>query len=302
MSEHIGEIFALLTACCWAVTAMSFEISGKRIGSLAVNFIRLVIGFGFLCVFSYLYRGMILPFDATAHNWLWLSISGLIGFSFGDLMLFRAFVVIGSRVSMLIMSLVPVFAAISGWLLMREHLSLMDLFGMTLTIVGIAIVITQKESSDSHFKQPIRRRKYPVSGILFAVAGALGQAIGLVFSKYGMGDYDAYSATQIRAIAGIAGFAILYIPLRAWPKVIKGVKNRSAMKIVILGSFFGPFLGVSFSLLSVRYTATGIASTIMSIVPILIIPPAVVFFHEKVTLKEVLGAFVSVAGVSILFI
>jgi drug/metabolite transporter (DMT)-like permease len=74
------------------------------------------------------------------------------------------------------------------------------------------------------------------------------------------------------------------------------------MAVMSLGSLFGPFLGVSFSLLAVKHTATGIAATIMAIVPVLIIAPSVALFKEKVTLREIVGALVAVAGVAVLFL
>ena len=79
-------------------------------------------------------------------------------------------------------------------------------------------------------------------------------------------------------------------------------KNIPAMKRIFVGSIFGPFLGVSFSLLAVQYTNAGIASTIMAIVPILIIPPSVIFLKQKVTIKEIIGAIISVGGVALFFI
>ena len=47
------------------------------------------------------------------------------------------------------------------------------------------------------------------------------------------------------------------------------------MKFIVIGSIFGPFLGVYVSLLAVKFTTVGIASTIMAIIPVLIIPPAI---------------------------
>lgn len=74
------------------------------------------------------------------------------------------------------------------------------------------------------------------------------------------------------------------------------------MGFTTLGAFFGPFLGVSFSLIAVSYTGAGIASTIMALVPVFIIVPAIVLYKEKVTLYEMIGAFVSVGGVALFFI
>jgi drug/metabolite transporter (DMT)-like permease len=74
------------------------------------------------------------------------------------------------------------------------------------------------------------------------------------------------------------------------------------MTALSLGAFFGPFLGVSFSLIAVKYTSTGIASTIMALVPVFIIVPSVLLNNEKVAISEILGAMVSVGGVGLFFI
>jgi drug/metabolite transporter (DMT)-like permease len=74
------------------------------------------------------------------------------------------------------------------------------------------------------------------------------------------------------------------------------------MKALSLGAFFGPFLGISFSLLSVKHTEAGIASTIMAIVPILIIAPSVWIYREKITVAEIIGAVISVSGIAMFFI
>ncbi|MBN1781830.1 DMT family transporter [bacterium] len=295
--SHIGEWAALATACCWTITALSFEKASKRVGSLPVNWIRLVLAFFLLSLYSWIFRGTPWPADATAHLWTWLSISGLIGFVLGDLFLFRAFVEIGSRISMLIMASVPVMTALLGWIFMQEHLSRLDILAMMITLSGIALVVLEqnRETRQVAFTHPLR-------GVLLAFGGAAGQAVGLILSKYGMGDYNPFQATQIRVMTGILGFSLLFFPMKRWGRVRDALRNKTAMFSVSLGAFFGPFLGVSLSLLAIQKTMTGIASTIMAIVPILLIPPAVILFHERVTLKEIAGAFLAVGGVAILFL
>lgn len=292
-----GRIVALATAFCWTGTAIAFERAGKQIGSLTLNLLRLLLALVFISIYLWIVRGMPLPLDATAASWRWLFLSGLIGFCVGDLFLFKAFIVIGSRISMLIMSLVPPITALTGWLIMGEVLSLYNWIGMCLTIAGVGIVVLERKSEDR--KSTL---KHPISGILYAFGGAVGQAVGLVLSKFGMGDYNAFAATQIRIMAGIVGFAALFTLLRIWPRTITALHNRAAMRPLALGSFFGPFLGVSLSLLAVQYIQVGIASTFMALVPVLIIPPAVIFLKEKITLREVFGAILAVSGIAILFI
>ncbi|MGE0087866.1 MAG: DMT family transporter [Bacteroidales bacterium] len=303
--SHPGEFAALLTAVFWTITALAFESASKKVGSLSTNIIRLVLAFVFIGIYGLFVRGSFLPMGASTHNWIWLSLSGLVGFVLGDLFLFQAYVVVGARVSMLIMSLTPPITAFIGWIVMGEKLTLQNFIGMVLTLSGIILVLFSREPQKDEDNNENGKKKvkliYPILGVLLAFGGALGQAGGLVLSKYGMADYDPFAATQIRVITGVIGFAFIFLVTRSWPKLLSAVKNKKAMTRLSIGAFFGPFLGVSFSLLSVKYTTTGVASTIMSIVPILIIPPAVLFLKDKLTIREVIGAVIAVGGVILFF-
>jgi len=294
---HYGEIAAFATACCWVVTGICFEHAGKRVGSLAVNLIRLVMAFFIMTAFTFVTRGMLFPFDATPHAWIWLTISGLIGFVIGDLFLFQAYVLIGARISMLIMALAPPITAVLGFFFLKEALTIMTLVGMFLTLAGIAMVILVKNETDGAVKL-----SHPLKGLLFAFMGALGQAFGLISSKIGMGSYNAFSSTQIRIIAGLVGFLVIYAIGNHWKVIPNALKDKKGIKMITLGAFFGPFMGVSLSLIALQNTEAAIASTIMAIMPVLIIPVSVFAFKEKIKIKEWIGAIVTVVGVMILFI
>ena len=295
--NHTGEFAALLTAFFWTITSLSFESASHKIGSVAVNILRLFIGFAFISLFTFIRRGITLPVDATHENWIWLILSGLVGFVFGDLFLFKSYTMIGSRFSMLIMTLVPPLTAFFSFLIIGERLTLFHYLGMTLTFSGIAMAIFSRNGKGEKISL-----KLAPKGILYAFGGAVGQALGLVLSKFGMKDYDPFAATQIRIIAGIFGYTVLVTVLHRWRSVVKATGNKNGMLLTTLGAFFGPFLGVSFSLIAIKYTEAGIASTIMALVPVFIIIPAIILFKQKVTLTEILGAIVSVGGVALFFL
>ncbi len=276
---------------------MSFEAAGKRIGSLPVNLIRLVIAAVLLAIFGAITRGLPLPTDATAHAWLWLGLSGLVGFTFGDLCLFRAFVVIGARLSVLLMALTPLFGAAIGLVALGERPSATDLLGMTLVLGGVVWVVLERPADELP-----EARRARIGGVLLGIGGALGQAVGLVLSKHGMGDYDAFAATQIRVFAGIAGFAVLFVFLGQWPRVLAALGQGRAMAYTGLGAFAGPFLGVSLSLVAVQLTHVGVAATLMSLMPVLILAPAVVIKKERVSWRAAAGAVVAVGGGALLFL
>lgn len=296
MENYFGEMAALVTAICWTVTATCFEYAGKKIGSITLNIIRLFMAFIFLSIFNFFSRGMMLPIDASLDTWEWLAISGLVGFVIGDLLLFEAFVRIGARISMLIMASVPPITAILSYFILHEMMTISQVVGMVITLIGIAIVILVKGDKKGSIEL-----SHPLKGILFAVGGAIGQALGLILSKFGMADYDAFSATQIRVIAGILGFAIIFTLRKNWGSVIKAVNQRKAMFVLTIGAVFGPFIGVSLSLVSIQHTNPGVASTIMAITPVLIIPFSIFIHKEKVTIKEAMGAFLTIIGVAYIF-
>ena len=299
--SYLGEIAALLTAVCWTVTAMAFESAGKRVGALSLNLIRLIIGLIFLSIFNLVIHQELIP-TATGYQWFWLILSGLVGFVLGDLFLFRAFIMIGARISMLIMSLVPPITALIGWITLGEILNGRELLGMGITITGIFLVMITRNQKEP--EAPVKRGKMGplVLGGLFAFGGAVGQAAGLVLSKKGMQDMNAFSATQIRILAGMVGFLVVITLFRRWKRVGAAIRDLRAMKFMTLGSFTGPFLGVSLSLLAVQHTDTGIAATLMALVPVMIIPAAILIHRERIRILEVIGAIISVGGVALFFL
>ncbi len=296
-----GELAALGAAGAWAFTALAIEGGARRIGSLTVNLVRLIFGFAFLSLAALVVRGVLLPVDATAHNWAWLAVSGLVGFTFGDLCLYRAYIVLGPRLSSLMMALVPPMTALIGWVALGETLTRRDLLGMTLTIVGIGWAILERGQ-----RIEANTESGPLSvsfaGVALGFGGALGQAVGLILSKIGMAGYDVFAANQVRVFAGTVGYALLFFALRWWPNVRTGIRDGKALGFSALGAFFGPFLGVSLSLIAVRETVAGVAASIMALTPVLIIPLVIVLRKERVGIGGFAGALVAVVGVALLFL
>ncbi len=301
MQQYLGEIAALLTAACWTVTAMAFESAGKRVGALSLNLIRLVIGLGFLAIYNAIFNDGFLP-AATEYQWFWLALSGVVGFVLGDLFLFRAFILIGARISMLIMALVPPIAALIGWITLGEVLSGMEFLGMGITILGIVLVLSTKLDFKKGKLGKTLKAGPLVLGSILALGGAIGQAAGLVLSKKGMQDMNAFEATQIRIMAGVVGFTLVITLFKRWGHLLGALKDLKAMKFMTLGSFTGPFLGVSFSLLAVQHTDTGVAATLMALTPVMIIPPAILLNKERIKVIEIIGAIVSIGGVALFFL
>ncbi|MGB4589647.1 MAG: DMT family transporter [Clostridiaceae bacterium] len=294
---YIGELAAIGTALCWVISSSSFEYSGKKIGSLVLNLMRLLVSMVIITGINFFITDGFTNIPLTAYATRMLLISGFIGFVLGDLYLFQAFIVIGARISMLIMALAPPITALLGYFILEESLTLFQFIGMTVTILGIAIVILGKDIGNSKIVV-----KHPIKGIFFAFIGAIGQGLGLIFSKLGVKDVNPFVATEVRIFAGIICFIVIITFTKNWPNFSKAIKDKHAMAGVSIGSLFGPVIGVSLSLMAVKYTSAAVASTLMAISPVLIIPVSIIFFKEKIAPKEILGAIVGVLGVAIMFI
>jgi drug/metabolite transporter (DMT)-like permease len=293
----LGQVAALGTAFCWAGSALFFEAAGRRIGSVSVNILRLPVALLFLGTYATISRGQPVPTDATPEAWSWLAASGLVGFVIGDLFLFRAFVVIGPRLSSLIMSSSPIWAALISWIFLGEELKWVYWLGMALTVGGIAwAVLERAPEQETDFA-----RKASPGGVLLAIGGAWGQAAGLVLAKHGMGDYHPVAATQIRVLAALAGFIIFVTAIRYWWQVRAALRDVRGLLQTGMGAFFGPFAGVSLSLLAVQKTEVGVAATLMATTPLLIIPLVVFIYRERVGPGGVAGAVLAVVGAALLF-
>jgi len=70
--------------------------------------------------------------------------------------------------------------------------------------------------------------------------------------------------------------------------------------VMCVGALLGPFLGVSLGLLSTQLLPAGTAATLMSIVPVLLIPVSALAFGERTSLMEIVGAVLAVGGVAVL--
>jgi len=289
--SHIGEFAGLGVAVCWTLSALFFEKAGHKIGSLSVNFIRLLFAILFLGITTYFTHGLFFPTDATPQQWFWLGLSGFVGFFLGDMLLFQSYMVIGSRTAALIMSLAPMLTAIIGWFFLDEILSAKNIIAIFVSVSGIILAISNRKM----------KLNIPLKGFLLAFGGAMGQAIGLILSKKGMGDYDPVAATQIRALFGLLSFGILITILGRWKKLGQAFTHTHAMKSVTVGAIFGPFIGVALGLFAIQQTKTGIASTLMGLVPIFIIVPSAIMFKEKIRPQQVIGAIISIVGATLFF-
>ncbi|MCX6134212.1 MAG: DMT family transporter [Ignavibacteriales bacterium] len=294
--SYIGEMCALLTACCWSGSALAFSAATLRVGPIRLNVTRLLMAALLLFVTVILAGVEIHLSSSQLRN---LAISGIIGLVIGDTYLFKAYENIGARSGMLIMSFAPAISALLAYVLLGEVLGSMGAIGMGVTLLGIAVVVLER-------REAVRgTRRTHALGILYGFIAAAGQGAALVLAKmaFNEGPVNGFVASLIR----ISSAVIIIFPLARLAGEYSNsieiyTKDRRALWLTILGSFLGPFLGITLSLVAVTYTTVGIAATLMATVPILMLPLVKYVLKEKVSWRALAGAVVAVGGVAILFL
>lgn len=302
---YLGELISIGVAFSWTATALMSEYGSKRLGNLTLNLLRLSMALLFAVVLFWVITGSALPAGLTTEAWGWLLLSGLVGYVVGDFCLFQCYIIIGSRYGQLFMTLAPLSAALMAWVTLGQRMSAMSIVAMMVTLLGIGISVLGR---GAHHKVSL---KLPLNGVLLAVGAALCQGIGLVLSKIGMDHIDTesgrewllpFAANFVRCIAGVAGFGLLLYFREGFAPLREALRDAKGMTTVTAITVFGPFFGVGFSLMALQYTSAGIASTLMALSPVMIILPSYWFFHQEITWKAVVGALISVVGVSLFFL
>jgi len=299
----VGESAALFTSCLWSVGSILFTSAGRRIGSFNVNAYRIALAVGLLAGAHAVILGTVLP-AATSRQWFWMGLSGIIGLGIGDCGLFAAYVTLGPKHTTLIMALSPVFASIGAYAMLGEILPPLSIVGMAITLAGITTALMGRKGTSEN---GLATRRQTLWGLFFALVGATGQGVGIVLSKKGM--YlnasvlmNPVSAALIRVIFGTLFLWTLAAFSGKLPNLQKAAKDRQGMKFAAAGAVVGPFAGMTLSMVAVAYTETGIAQTLMSLMPVIIIPLVWIFYREKTSIRGLIGAAMAVIGVAILFL
>jgi len=220
----------------------------------------------------------------------------------GDTLLFQSYLMVGTRIGMLIMSLNPIFGALLAWPLLGETLQPLELVAMTLALGGATWVVLER-SGDQQRTTAVARRTY-VIGLALALAAGLCQALGLIIAKRGLADnFSPLSAVAMRMSVAMSAMWLWALVAGQAGPTIRTLRNDHIADLAIFGgAFAGPFLGVWLSLIAVQSVRVGIASTLMAMTPVLLLPLVHWIYHEKITPRAIIGTCVAVVGVAAMFL
>lgn len=297
--NYLGELAALFTSFCWTLSAIGFTKSSQLVGSRTTNRVRVLLAMLVLLLINTILFSEPIPLHAGTSRWFWLTLSGVIGLAVGDAFLFRTYRELGPRLGLLLLSLAPIIGAGIAWVFFGQSLRLIQIAGIVVTLIGTFwVVLVRPEKGNEQF------HKVTGKGALFGILAASGQATGLVLSQRGMaGDFSPFAGTLIRMLAAfLTLWVVAAIQHQAGDTITTIYRHPAAFGWVAFGSLFGPVIGVSASLLAVQHAKIGVASTLMALPPIFMLPISYFIFKERFGWQAVGGTLLAISGVVLLFL
>ena len=301
-----GVIIALLTTVSWSIGIFPFTEASKRLGTAALNQYRLFLGWLVISILIICFYpiSIISLFSIPQFNhYLFLGLSGIIGFTIGDYFSFNSFKILGPKLGSLYTTIAPGAALLAGFLILGQTMNFVGVIGICITIGGVIWLTLSKKDKKASEKAGFERDP---KGILFGIIGALCQGTGLVLSKLGMDSYEeklpTLHAVWIRLLFAFgAAFFIAIVTGRMKANSMPVFKNQNnGLPFMFLGTLFGPVLGVSFSLLAIQHLSVATAQTIFALLPIVVLPINYFYYKEKITIQAIFACAIAVLGVFVL--
>ncbi len=290
-----GELSALFTAFLWTNSSIIFTAASIRIGSIQLNIDRMLMAILYLVITIIILQ---INIFLNPQQIILLALSGITGLIIGDTSLFNSFSEIGPRYTMLLYSTNPGIAAIFSYLILGESLGLNTIIGIIITICGVALVAFEKKINTNQFQ-------FNSKGLFWGLMSAVGQGVGLVIAKmaFQYGELHCFAATLIRISTAAIIMILISMSFGRYKNPVKFyLKDKKSLKLVALGAFIGPYLGITLSFVALEHTSVGIAATLMSTIPIMIIPISKYFYKEKISTISLIGSIIAVSGIAILFL
>lgn len=290
----IGYSAALGSAFFWALGTILFRKLGEKISPLGMNLAKSFLGTLYLGIIFIFIRFSPINFN----DFLLLGFSGLLGIALGDTFFFKALIYLGPKLAIILGCLGPVLTLILSVLILAEGLSLLRCAGILLTLFGVWIVLLQDILRDYPKSTLIKNWK---KGIWFSILSSLSMAGAIIMAKMGLSKTHTLEATFIRLLWSAGGLFIWGFfqgKLKIWFQPLKEPSYLGFMLLTVVVIIFGGFW---LFLVGIKFIPAGVATILNSTTPIFILPLAWAFFKENISFTSVIGTFIAVGGIAIIF-
>jgi drug/metabolite transporter (DMT)-like permease len=301
-----GELIALITTLCWSLGIFPFTEAAKRIGSAPLNQYRLLLAWIIISIILFFWNDLNfveLFTEPQPYHFIFLGLSGIIGFSIGDYCSFNSFKLLGPKLASLYTTFAPGAALLIGYIALNESVNLIGIFGILITVSGVIWLTLSKKDSNAAKQVGYTRDK---RGIIFGIIGALCQGTGLVLSKYGMDYYEVKLPTMhavwIRLLFAFSAAFIVSLlagKLKANSKPFF-TNEKNNLPFLFFGTILGPVMGVTLSLFAIQKLEVAVAQTIFALLPLFVLPISLIIYKERITSQSVFACLLALVGVLLL--
>jgi drug/metabolite transporter (DMT)-like permease len=299
-------LLALFTTLCFSLCIFPFIEAVKRIGAAPLNQYRILLAWIIISIILFFWNDLNLfklfvtpkPF-----HYVFLGLSGIIGFSIGAYCTFTSYKLLGPKLGSLYTTFGPGAALLVGYIVLNESINLIGILGIFITTTGVIWLTLSKKDSNTAFKIGFTRDK---KGIIYGIFGALCQGASLVLSKYGMDYYEeklpAMHAVWIRLLFAFSAAFIASAFLGKLKSNSKPIftNEKNNLPFLFLGTLLGPVMGVTFSLLAIQKIEVAVAQTIFALLPLFVLPISLFVYKEKITIHSVFACLIALCGVFLL--
>lgn len=288
----LGETACLAAAFLWAIALTLFRRPIAAHGPWVVNLAKSLIATAFFG--ATLWIGGAWPglLQAPGRAVVLIALSGLVGLSLGDTAIFAAVHRLGVHRTLLLQTMGPIFTALLSMGFYGERLTLQQLAGAGVILVGVAVVVAPGRSADS---TPL-----DVLGLGFAVLAALGQAGGIVLVKDGMTSVAPLAAAFVRIGSATVALVLFMAAAGLLRKFFPVLGSRSALVQLAGPALLGSYVAVFFMMIGIVLAPASIAATLLATTPIWSLFLDARQTGTRITPRSLGGTALAVAGVAML--
>ncbi len=320
-------IFALMAMMFFAGSAVAANRAVQTLGSLKTNALRLSIAVAVGTLWAFTFgQG---AWGAGLHLML---ISGALGFGVGDVGLFLALPLLGSRLTVLMTQCLAVpLAALTEWLWRGTILTQAQTLASALILGGVALALAPNKSEGNAAKNV---GNWTMAGVIFGLISAAGQGSGAVFSREAFAvvkrsgqELDGLTASWQRALAGLVIALVSWWALEqhtarklkspqtalvevahemaepenenAAASTCSGQSSSHGTRWLFLHAALGPLLGVASLQTALKTTPSALVLSIAALTPLAVMPLAWWLEGDRPGARALLGAAVAVAGAAL---
>lgn len=296
----IGEISALATALCWAISAIFYKKALQSTSPFSANIIRClftsVVMISLLGIVGNLNSLFSLPLNFV----ILAGFSGIIGLGLGDTLYMLSLNYVGVFRAVSITSTYPLFALLFSFLMFGKLTNFSILFGTVTVVIGIWLI-----SRGSKKGVTIARGKL-FKGILCSVLVATLWAVSILMIDLTIELSFLPSLEYVWAINTIRMIFATVVLLMVAPvteREFHFIKmNLKTVFTLGVGGVIALTVGWFLLTISLAYIPESQAIPISSTTPLFAALLGIAFLQEQVNTKNVLGSFLIVLGISLLFI